>query len=546
MSFLRAQFAVFDVFTLEMLLTASALIAALVRPRSGGRFFAAIEHSGRALARHTGLTLLAVTLAPIVLRALLVPVLPYPQPIVPDEFSYLLAGDTFAHGRLANAPHALGEFFESPYVLQRPVYASMYPPMQGLFLALGEWLGRPWFGVCLSAGLMCGALFWMLRGWFPPGWALLGAAIAVMRLGIFSYWMNSHWGGAPSALGGALAAGALPRLWRRPRAWHAAAMGLGFVILANSRPYEGFFFALPLAIGLGWHGAWRRMAPAVCVLAIGAAATGYYNQSITGKPWITPQWLAYRTYAASPMFVFQKPRPEPVYPHAALRDFYAGPLARAGAPPMWLRLGLAYWFFLGPLLAVPFVLGSAAWFSRKRAVLMAALVAVIGAIALENFATQPHYYAPATCAIYAALVASLRRLRHWRWRVRPVGLLLARMTPALCAIMIGVRLAAAPLDLALPLWPYTWADAPAGNLHRARMQYVLAGSSEPVLVLVRYHARPGPRNQWVYNEADIDHAPVVWAHDLEGRNQRLLDYFHGRRVVLIDPDLDPERALPYP
>src|ERR1700687_3807100 len=279
-------------------------IIALLFPNVANHFFRRVEQSLSRFAERKRLSIIALFFSVIVLRLAALPLLHVPVPVIHDEFSYLLMADTFAHGRLANPPHPMWVSFETFHVNWFPTYSSMYPPAQGLALALGQILGHPWIGVLLSCAAMCAAILWMLQAWMPARWAFLGAAMVALKFGVASYWMNSYWGGAVAATGGALVLGALARIVHRATTRDALLLGLGIAILAKRRPYEGLLFCAPAAAWFLWWLAGKaksRVAmrglvknvvmPLGAVFALTVAFMGYYNWRLTGNATLFPHIL---------------------------------------------------------------------------------------------------------------------------------------------------------------------------------------------------------------------------------------------------------------
>jgi len=526
-------------------------------PRFISKILHAVESRLSRFAESKTFVIIAVFFIVMGVRLVLLPQLPVPVAGIHDEYSYLLLGDTLAHGRLANPPHPMWMSFESFHVNWFPAYASKYPPGQGAFLALGQLLGHPWIGVLFSVAAMCAAILWMLQAWLPARWAFLGAALVALKFGIASYWINSYWGGSVAATGGALVLGAMPRIIPRARARDALLLALGIAILANSRPYEGLLLSIPVA---AWFLCWlagktkspvpararivRVLAPLAVVLLLTAGFIGYYNWRLTGNAFLFPYVLNTRTYRTTGLFLWDHPKEPIQYNNEQFEDFYNG-WEREDYhntwPDVWkvtaeklTRSGSTY-FWWGALLLLPGL--PFAFLDRKmRLPLLIFLLGTAGFLVL--IWSMPHYAAALTSLIFLLLVQAIRHLRNLRPGGRPLGLALSWATILLLAIDVGFSAQQHVCDR------LDWTCK--GDPSRALIAKKLADTPGKHLIMVRYEEDHNLHDEWVYNGAEIDTAKVLWARELDvEQNARLFAYFKDRQIWLVEPDRDNTELIPY-
>jgi hypothetical protein len=477
-------------------------------------------------------------------RALLLPAVGIPQPRINDEYSYLLMADTFSHHRLTNPTPPAWQHFETFHVNMTPTYHSKYPVSQGLVLAVGEIVfHQPWIGVYLSTALLCGAICWALQAFVPPGWALLGGLLAVVRIALLSYWMNSYWGGSMAALGGALALGAVVRLFdpqrtERNRRLLASLFAVSLLILATSRPYEGFAFSLPLLVYVGYkvsratiRGEVKLRSTVLPVLAIGLAGMalmGYYNQRTTGNPLLLPHILNERTYSPLPLFLWQRAKPALTFRDPAFAKFYEATKEEYGYEKTKSISGLIslessrllsdWFFYVGPALSFPVLLGFLASVRqpRLRIVVLAALSTAI-ALALCIY-TLPHYAAPATVAVYIFAVAGL----HYLWQQQKDGE--RAFVIAVCLTVVAVSVSRQTGGTAMNAF-FTFRDA------RKSVAQQLKNQPGKQLVLVSYDLQQHyPGNELVHNGADFNSETILWARSKGEDNDRELCQAYSDRT----------------
>lgn len=343
-------------------------------------------------------------------------------------------------------------------------------------------------------------------------------------------------------------------------------MALGLGLLANSRPYEGFFYSFPVLVGLSlWLlrspkfpfalGVTRVVVPMAAVLVVVLLCMGYYFWRTTGSPLRTPYAVYSARYDAAPLFLWVKVKNIPHYNHTVMRQFYATGFAMQqytalrSAPVLFVlgRTISAWLFFLGPALSLPM---TACFFVDRRIhstklQFLLVLNAVVLAVSVPIIYFNPHYLAPATAAAYAFLLFTTRRVWVWDRRRSGRGRSVVRATIAICFFILFIK--AATLRRAWVQESFVPAYSTSWQFDRAKMLARLRHERGRHLVIVRYSDKHDAHQEWVYNAADIDGSKVVWAREMGiPEDANLIAYFKDRHVWLAEPDQQPAKLTPYP
>jgi hypothetical protein len=239
----------------------------------------------------------------------------------------------------------------------------------------------------------------------------------------------------------------------------------------------------------------------------------------------------------------------PLTPQQAL-DYKAQSLTHgAGETLSRFLLRLEYraryyrFFFLPPL----YVAGTAFLFTLRdiRSAFVAGTL-VIFAIGTNLFPyLLVHYLAAVTCLSLLVSVLGLEWLSGLKIRDMAAGGSAAGLLIFLCVVHFlfwyGVHLFEhGPVPPEIMRYE-TWDNINHTNPERRiTIDAQLAAIPGKRLVFVRYWPQHVFQDEWVWNEADIDGSRVVWARDLGAlENQKLISYYPGRKILLLEPDARP-------
>lgn len=463
-----------------------------------------------------------------------------------DEGSYAIQMRMLAGGRLWMPQHPLADFFDTFYVITRPVYASQYFPGTALMYVPSVWLGWPsWLPPLLASGAIVGLVYRLVTD-LVDGAAGLLAALMMVSLNLFRMLSVLLFSQVPMLLLGLLTVWAWMR-WRRSKkyAW-LAAVGAFAGWGAITRPADALCFAIPVGAAIGCElardgraGMGRRFARAAALLVAGAAPflliQLYTNQGVTGSPLKTPFGLYARRDFPGTRFGFPRfdpaARPQSSLPQKQeLYERWAVDYVKRHQPKNVARSWIMRWLPMIVAVTLP-----------ARFMLVLSLVGLLGLTTVPRravFATLPlfilayvphtffleHYPVVVAPALALGVVLGIRVLEETWPRF-------AGAIRSVTAAAIGLVCLTSLYELNPQTYPHGPGDLYDETFRSPMLRYVNGPMrtqvQKPAVVLFRYAPGQNPIEEPVYN-TDVawpDDAPIIRAHDLGDRNREIFQYY---------------------
>jgi hypothetical protein len=492
-----------------------------------------------------------------------------------DDCSYLIQMQMLARGRLWMPAHPLADFFDSFYLIVRPVYASQYFPGTALMFVPTIWLHLPsWALPVLAAGAVVGLVYRILTDLIDGAAGALGA-LWVVSLSWFRMASILLMSQIPALLLGLVMLWAWLRWRKNRRAGWMLLIGVAAGWAAITRPADALCYAIPVGIAIAWdllhapsrvrvppfsagqapgEGVQARRHPrlplaraAGALLILGAAPflaiQLAFDKGVTGRFFETPFRMYLDRDAPGTQFGFPKydpsARPKSVLPQKqAYYQNWVVPYIRRHQPGQLLSAWATHW--------LPMILDTT---TPTRAMIPLAIVGLAGLTDRRRIALWTTLPLFVLLYVFYAIF-----LEHYAIAVIPAvaltGVLaIPTLGSAFPRFRDGVTAAATMLIIAscvTGLWEINRWIAPPGRqiadetfpspLLR-QVNEVLPQASDlkkPAVILFRYHPGDNFFEEPVYNTgvAWPDDAEIIRAHDLGAqRDREIIDYYARRKPV---------------
>lgn len=451
-----------------------------------------------------------------------------------DEHAYAIQVQQLMAGAYWEPAHALGDFFDSHYLLIKPVYAAIYFPGTAIVHLPGALLGLPFWVTAVLVSAIAAAMVYRIIAWLVDDMAGLLAALMFMSVDEVRHvgvMLLSH---LPLLMWACLLFWALLRWRRRPTPGGAALMGVFAGLAMVTRPPDAFAWACGALVAMA-PSLWRMpRAEAARTVAAGLAGLAplvglqlLVNVNVTGSPATFPhQYAVTRDYPQAEFGfhdVGPHHRPQSVIPQKQM--FYYGwyvPRIQshsvANLPAEWDSYRAAH--------------SIRAW-SPQAALVVLMPLGILGLTDSRRIGLAVTL--PISAAVYSCYCFLLPA---YPLAVLPAGLLLVVLAIRELAPSrsprdrcFRVALWLAVVGLVVGGWPFLDRRAVHPGIDDRELRWIddmIADlEHKPAVVLFRWSPQTNLHIEPVYN-TDVawpDDAVVVRAHDLGKRNEELVAYY---------------------